>query len=264
MKQFPLAINRIKIFLKKTYRLSRIDAKIIKYRTIRLGSPYGGWSIPQNLLNCDSICYSAGAGEDISFDLALSQKFKCKVNIFDPTPRAFEHFNKLKNNITIGLQMPINNSTSNFYCAKIEDIDRLFFFQFGIWNIDEEVKFYSPQNSQDVSHSIQNLQHTSKYFFGKVYRLSSIMKASNYNWIDLLKLDIEGCEYDVIDNIIFENIIIYCLCIEFHAEKNNYNKKNISKINEYINKLISIGYALIDIDYSFNVTLLKTNLFAKN
>lgn len=259
MNPFSLVISRIKIFLKKVYRLNKIDTKVINYPTIRLGSKYGGWCIPQDFLTNKSICYLAGAGEDISFDLSLSQKFKCIVNIYDPTPKSFEHFNKIKTNVLTGIKTPINNSSNNFYDTNIEDINRISFLQFGIWNKDEDVKFFSPEKIQDISHSIQNIQHTDIFFIGKVCKLSSILKANNHNTIDLLKLDIEGCEYDVIDDIINENIIISCLCIEFHAEKNIYNKKSISRINEYLNKLICFGYALIDIDYSFNVTLLKNN-----
>ena len=36
----------------------------------RLGTDYGGWIVPQNMhLSSDSVMYSAGVGEDISFDL---------------------------------------------------------------------------------------------------------------------------------------------------------------------------------------------------
>ena len=37
---------------------------------LRLGTRYGGWIIPKNnTLNENSIVYSGGVGEDISFDL---------------------------------------------------------------------------------------------------------------------------------------------------------------------------------------------------
>lgn len=260
MNSFSLLISRIKILLKKAYRLNKINAKVIEYPTLRLGSKYGGWCIPKNLLTNKSICYLAGAGEDISFDLSLSQKFKCIVNIYDPTPKSFEHFNKLKTNTRNGIKTPVNNRSNDFYNGDIESLNRLQFFQIGIWNKNEKVKFFSPEKLHDVSHSIQNLQNTNNYFLGEVCKLSTILKTNNHIKIDLLKLDIEGSEYDVIDEIINENIKISCLCIEFHAENNNYNKKSISKINDYLNKLISLGYSLIDIDYSFNVTLINKNI----
>src|SRR5712692_3232196 len=60
---------------------------------LRLGTVYGGWIIPANSgLSADSVCYSAGAGEDISFDCALIERFYCQVRVIDPTPRAITHF----------------------------------------------------------------------------------------------------------------------------------------------------------------------------
>src|SRR3990167_849454 len=66
------------------------------YDLMRLGTQYGGWIIPKNhTLTGDSICYLAGAGEDISFDCALAKQFGCNVRIVDPTPRAIRHFEDL-------------------------------------------------------------------------------------------------------------------------------------------------------------------------
>ena len=43
---------------------------------LKLGTNYGGWSIPKNIkLNKDSIVYSGGVGEDISFDIKLQSKY---------------------------------------------------------------------------------------------------------------------------------------------------------------------------------------------
>ena len=41
---------------------------------IKLGTNYGGWYIPKDIkLDKESIIYSGGVGEDISFDLVLSE-----------------------------------------------------------------------------------------------------------------------------------------------------------------------------------------------
>ena len=55
---------------------------------ITIGTEYGGWTIPANYLTESSICYLAGAGEDISFDVGIVEKYGCQVLLFDPTPRA--------------------------------------------------------------------------------------------------------------------------------------------------------------------------------
>jgi hypothetical protein len=64
--------------------------KRIEYRvpTIRLGTEYGGWSLCPHLLCQESIVYSIGIGDDISFDLSLIKKFGITVNAFDPTPES--------------------------------------------------------------------------------------------------------------------------------------------------------------------------------
>jgi hypothetical protein len=42
---------------------------------VRLGSKYGGWIVPATLVRPDSVCYCVGVGEDISFDLALIERW---------------------------------------------------------------------------------------------------------------------------------------------------------------------------------------------
>ena len=39
----------------------------------RIGTNYDGWTIPENILNEDSIIYCIGIGEDISFDIGLME-----------------------------------------------------------------------------------------------------------------------------------------------------------------------------------------------
>lgn len=60
----------------------------------KYGSQYGGWVVPVGILDHSSVCYCAGVGEDVSFDLALIKKFGCEVLAFDPTPRAIEYVRK--------------------------------------------------------------------------------------------------------------------------------------------------------------------------
>ena len=46
----------------------------------RLGTKYGGWHVPKVMdLDKDSIIYSAGVGEDVSFDLLLSDKYGSNI-----------------------------------------------------------------------------------------------------------------------------------------------------------------------------------------
>ena len=53
---------------------------------VRLGSAGCGWWVPEGLIAPGGIAYCAGVGQDITFDLALIERFGCHVWAFDPTP----------------------------------------------------------------------------------------------------------------------------------------------------------------------------------
>jgi FkbM family methyltransferase len=199
-----------------------------------IGTNYGGWVVPVDRLNSSSICYCAGCGEDISFDIGLIELFNCKVYAFDPTPRSIDYVNK------------------NFSNKK-----NLYFFDIGLWYKEDYLKFYQPKNQMHVSHSILNLQKTDEYFVAKVKRLRDILKNNNHNKIDLLKLDIEGAEYKVIDSIIEDNIKIDILCIEFDECYNPLDKHYKKRIKNYLNKLQNYGFRLVHSSGMGNYTFLN-------
>ncbi|MGB2673193.1 MAG: FkbM family methyltransferase, partial [Candidatus Acidiferrum sp.] len=77
--------------------------------------------------------------------------------------------------------------------------------------------FYLPPREDWFSHSVIPARQ-----FGResvrlpVMRLSSAMQLLGHDRIDILKMDIEGAEYAVIEEIVCEKISIRQLLIEFH------------------------------------------------
>ena len=71
---------------------------------------YGGWNIRAEKLSVASICYSAAAGENISFDIAPARSFNRPVSIFDPAPPHKDHFEKLIEASKTGRLFSVNNS----------------------------------------------------------------------------------------------------------------------------------------------------------
>lgn len=160
----------------------------------RLGSDYGGWSVPLSWLGPDAICYCAGVGEDITFDLALIAATGAVVHAFDPTPRAVAHVR-----------------------AAAAGQPKFVLHPEGLWKSDTTQRFYAPRDPAHVSHSILNLQATRAYFDAPCRRLSSKMRELGHPRLDLLKLDVEGAEYAVLDSLLEDQVWPRILCVEFDS-----------------------------------------------
>ncbi len=171
------------------------------------------------------MCYCVGVGEDITFDLALIDRFGCDVHAFDPTPRAVRH---------VGLTAAEN--------------PKYHFNDIGVWSKDERVRFYAPRKSDAVSHSAVNLQRTSEYFEADCRRLGTIMRELGHERIDLLKLDVEGAEYPILDDMIAEQIAVGILCVELHPPT------PMAKLLDALRQLRAAGYRVANIarwDFTF-------------
>lgn len=190
-----------------------------------LGTHYGGATVPLNFLNRRSICYCAGAGEDISFELEIAEKYGCQVFIFDPTPRAIKYYEHIR--------------------RRVKNLKRVHYHKLGLWDKKTELKFYAPRNSNHVSHSVVNLQKTEKYFTARVDRLSHIMKRLHHSKIDLLKMDIEGAEYKVIDSVVEDKIRIPVVCVEFNEVYHSLDANYRSRIKNSLTKLRDFGYQIV-------------------
>lgn len=161
-------------------------------RLERLGTDYGGWTIPPDLIRADWVCYSAGVGEDVSFDLALIDRFGVEVWAFDPTPKSIA------------------------YVKSSIDEPRFHFEPVGVWSDDGTQRFYLPADSDHVSASITDPQQTQEWFEATVKSLGTIAREHGHETIDLLKLDIEGAEYEVLRRL-ERRLRPRVLCVEFHG-----------------------------------------------
>jgi hypothetical protein len=75
--------------------------------------------------------------------------------------------------------------------------------------------------------------------------------------LTLLKLDIEGAEYKVINSIIEDRIPIQTLCVEFDEANYPMDGDYRRRIRESVQTLLNVGYRLIAVDAPGNYTLLK-------
>lgn len=198
--------------------------KDINVETLYLGSAYGGWSVVPSLLDASSVIYSAGAGEDITFDTELTARFGCSVEIIDPTPRAKAWFEKT------------NKSQS------------LRFHPFGLSDHDGELSFRMPRNSSHVSMSAASAPHLAdeKIRF-PVRTVSSIATEWKHSEIDLLKLDIEGSEFSVLEKMLDDRIYPTQVLVEFH---HRFQSIGIEPSRSMVARLRASGYRLFQVSRS--------------
>ena len=76
------------------------------------------------------------------------------------------------------------------------------------------------------------------------------MSELGHDRIDLLKLDIEGAEYEVLDHVLSRNIPVGAICVEFHKTP------SIEPMIETSRRLCEAGYEPIHVD-GFDVTFVS-------
>ncbi len=196
---------------------------------VTLGNAAACWCIcPQNL-SASSVIYSIGVGEDISFDLALIQRFGMQVHAFDPTPQSVEWLQ--------GQTPP----------------PEFVFHAYGIAGVDGSCAFVPPENPAHVSHTIVPRTSSRPGIKVPMHRLGTIMRELGHASIDLLKMDIEGAEYDVLADMISQRIPVKQLLVEFH---HRWPQIGVGRTKQAIQALNAAGYRIFNVspsgeEYSF-------------
>jgi FkbM family methyltransferase len=193
------AINRIRGF--------RLNEPALQRQVSVIGSDYGAWGVDLSLLHPNSIVYSIGVGEDITFDAALIEAVGCNVYAFDPTPIAVD------------------------WIARQSIPKEFHFHPIGLSSLDGEAEFQVPpyrgwhsfwlkapaqMNDGSIGLSAESGAELTGSARLPVRRLSTLMNQFGHDHLDLIKLDIEGFEYAALDDMIATSVRPTMLLVEFH------------------------------------------------
>lgn len=221
------------------------------------GTSYGGFYLPTNVhdyLNENSVIYTIGVGEDISFDVILANVTGAPIYMYDPTPRAIEHVKLIQNAFDTNTKP---TSDPRYGGGDLNYIDMLFNNKCESKNLvftpkaithDEHQKmarFYQPKNKDHVSCSLlENANHfdTSQYYDVECTTLIQEMKHHGHKQIDLLKLDVEGVECDILNHLFGNNIFPKIINVEFDILRIELHN---NKAMLLIKKMNDIGYKLM-------------------
>lgn len=144
-------------------------------------------------LDASSVVYSAGLGEDASFDLALMERFHLTIYAFDPTPKSIAWAKQQR-------------FPPNFHLHE-----------YGLAGFDGEAVIYPPENPDYVSCTMEPLAGAAgRAMCVPMKRLSTAMQEIEVAKLDILKMDIEGAEYAVIDDLLKTSCRPRQILLEFH------------------------------------------------
>ena len=144
-----------------------------------------------------------------------------KIYAFDPTPKSIEW-------------------------VKRQNLPKQFVLkEYGLADFDGKAKFHPPENPDYISATMLERPLTeNEAYKAEVKSLKTIMKELGHKEIDMLKMDIEGGEYTVIENIIKSGIKPVQLLIEFH---HRFKNVGVEQTISTVNKLRKYGYSVFHV-----------------
>lgn len=184
-----------------------------------LGQGDGRWTIASSHIPRNPIVYSFGIGLDISFDLDMIDQFGAQIYAFDPTPIAKQW-------------LATNSLPSSFHYVDC-----------GLAGYDGELLFSLPLNHGVSFTSLQNGVPSQAMGSFPVKRLSSLRHQLKHTHVDLIKIDIEGAEYSIIDDLVESADSFQQLLIEFH-HRMLPQPQSIKKTALAVKKLRGAGFKL--------------------
>lgn len=212
----------------------------IEHPPVYTGNKYAGFGVDYYELKNrrGGIVYSFGVGNDISFDLELLKKCpELEVYAFDPTPGVDK------------------------WIKSIETPRRFHFYKVGLSDKNGYEKFYMPKDKKYISgSSLHRSDLKGKAINVEMNTLQTIMKKLGHDRLKILKMDIEGSEFSVIPNILYDEIEFDQLLMEVHHRFYKDGNKQIKKIFDLLNDK---GYYITDVsDLHDVVTFEKKNIIA--
>lgn len=165
-------------------------------------------------LNENSVVFDLG-GYHGDFANNIFNKFNCNVYIFEPFP---EFYNLIK--------------------ERFKDNQKIKVFNYGVSNKTGEVEFLFSNDGSTLAQTKKYKEEDNKTAsIVQIKSFKDVYTEMNVDTIDVLKINVEGAEYEILDNI-FKNKYttkIKNFQIQFHPEPPD-SEKNLEKIRKTLSK----------------------------
>lgn len=183
---------------------------------VRFGTFYGGWWLPE-VDPARGPAFCVGAGTDVSFDLEL-QRLGYQVYTVDPTPAAVDHVQREAPELTL---LPI-----------------------GLWTSEDVLEFAQDETwseSWAIGDNVTVSSGSTQVLRFPVTTVRGLLETAGESGMSVLKMDIEGAEHDVIEQMLGDGVRPYCLGIEF----DDHRFRSVLRSHR---RLRRAGYVLLHIE----------------
>ena len=190
--------------------------KDIRVPTRQIGLGYGAWTVVPSLIAPEDLALCFGLGTDILLESTLAAEFGMSVIGFDPTPASLQ------------------------WVATQDIPNRLTIVPYGLAAHDGTIRFAAPIDSGGVSLSAIREVSGGSFVELQVRTLNTLR--STYcggREIALLKMDIEGSEYEVLESLVNEGRLPPQLLVEFH---HRFAEAGVAKTRHAVRRLRAVGY----------------------
>lgn len=191
-----------------------------------IGNFQADWCIDPASLQEYPVLFSGGAGNDISFEQLFIEKFNGYVYLYDPSPTGRHTFN------------------------KYNGPDKIIYHSTALGKTNLGVKMAEPKDPQEGSWTIPQNNGGNFEEFESVSLVDEISRYG-FKYVDVVKLDIEGFEYDVLDDLLDSNIVVKQILVEFHDFFQNVSVWQSIKMRSKLRKKGYVCFHKNQYDFSF-------------
>jgi len=211
---------------------------------LRLGTKYGGWWLDGRLIAPDPLLIDCGLGQDISFDVAFLSRFGGSVIGIDPNPDSLAW---CRTHCPPGMRL----------------VDGAFWTEAG-----RTLTFHLPRAKEELPQGADgvsgSLHGSHAYVGGGATRqvattdFAALLALARREHCDVLKLDVEGAEYDVLPELARSGQLARCrqLLVEFHHGVTGHGKDETESV---LGLLRGAGFELVHVE-GRNASLRRNDL----
>ncbi|NBR71920.1 MAG: FkbM family methyltransferase, partial [Proteobacteria bacterium] len=183
---------------------------------VPLASPNPGeqsWVISAERLPEDPLVYSLGLAENLSFDLGMIQQHGAVVHGFDPT------------------------TESQRFIAKSHLPAGFHFHPLAVAGHDGQLDLYERMGKGGRRKGASFLKSSCK-------KISTLVQELGHSRIDILKIDVEGSEYPILEDVCSKQVPVSQIAVEFH---HRFEEVGLSATLHAHRRLLKHGYQLAHI-----------------